>query len=121
MPDPTAEEPTRRRATYCLVLLDDYSRRVVAGRFAWAADAALLEELLAAAVAQWGAPERVYCDNGQIYPSDRPTTVLAGWGPGSCTPPRTSPREKVMPSGVLCKVRPAEPRHAGVGPPDRLP
>ena len=60
--DPTAEEPTRRRATYCLVLLDDYSRRVVAGRFAWAADAALLEELLAAAVAQWGAPERVYCD-----------------------------------------------------------
>ncbi len=62
IPDPTAEEPTRRRATYCLVLLDDYSRRVVAGRFAWAADAALLEELLAAAVAQWGAPERVYCD-----------------------------------------------------------
>ena len=42
IPDPTAEEPTRPRATYCLVLRDDYSRRVVAGRFAWAADAASL-------------------------------------------------------------------------------
>ena len=90
IPDPTAEEPTRTRATYCLVLLDDYSRRVVAGRFAWAADAAWLEELLAAAVRQWGAPERVYCDNGLIDTSDRFTTVLARLGARVVhTPPYT--------------------------------
>ena len=82
IPDPTAEEPTRRRATYGLVLLDDNSRRVVAGRFAWAADAALLEELLAAAVAQWGAPERVYCDlsRPRDYPDETQGTV-AWWAP----------------------------------------
>lgn len=90
IPDPTPADPTRRRATYCVVLMDDYSRRVVAGQFAWAADAALLEDLLAAAVAQWGAPERVYCDNGKIYVSDRFATVLARLGTRLVhTPPYT--------------------------------
>ncbi len=77
LPDPTAEDPDRKRPTYCLVLLDDYSRRIVAGRFAWAADTALLEELLALALTRWGAPARLTTDNGGIYTSDRLETILA--------------------------------------------
>ena len=71
IPDPTPEDPHRKRATYCLVLMDDFSRRIVAGRFAWAADSTLLEALLWDALQKWGAPERLYTDNGAIYTSDR--------------------------------------------------
>ena len=77
LPDPTADQPDRMRATYCLVILDDYSRRIVAGQFAWAADTALLEALLWQAVHRWGAPRRLYCDNGQIYVSRRIEGILA--------------------------------------------
>ena len=77
LPDPTATQPDRKRATYCLVLLDDYSRRVVAGQFAWHADSALLEQLLWEAIHRWGAPHRLYTDQGAIYTSDR-LGVLCG-------------------------------------------
>ncbi|MDA8193665.1 MAG: DDE-type integrase/transposase/recombinase [Thermaerobacter sp.] len=77
LPDPTPEDPDRKRATDCLVLMDDYSRRIVAGRFAWSADSTLLEALLWEALQKWGAPERLYTDNGAIYTSDRLETILA--------------------------------------------
>jgi len=77
VPDPTPEDPQRKRKTYCLVILDDYSRRIVAGRFAWAADSALLEQLLWEALHRWGAPARFYCDNGAIYVTERLETILA--------------------------------------------
>ena len=77
LPDPTAEDPDRKRPTYCLVLMDDYSRRIVAGRFAWAADGVLLEALLWEALQKWGAPARLYTDNGAIYTSDRLETLTA--------------------------------------------
>ena len=71
LPDPTAEDPDRKRATYCLTLIDDYSRRVVAGQFAWSADSVLLEQLLWEAFLRWGVPRRLYTDQGAIYTSDR--------------------------------------------------
>jgi transposase InsO family protein len=71
LPDPTLDNPGRHRATYCLVLLDDYSRRVLAGQFAWSADGTLLERLLWEALYRWGAPQRLYTDQGAIYTSDR--------------------------------------------------
>jgi putative transposase len=77
LPDPTPDEPDRRRATYCLVLLDDYSRRIVAGQFAWHADTTLLEGLLWQAVQRWGVPQRLYTDNGAIYVSHRLEGILA--------------------------------------------
>ena len=67
----------RMRATYCLVLLDDYSRRIVAGQFAWSADTALLEALLWTAIERWGAPQRLYTDNGLVYSSRRLEGILA--------------------------------------------
>ena len=77
LPDPTPDQPDRMRATDCLVILDDYSRRIVAGQFAWSADTALLEALLWQAVHRWGAPQRRYCDNGPIYVSRRIEGILA--------------------------------------------
>jgi len=77
LPDPTPDQPDRMRATYCLVLLDDYSRRIVAGQFAWAADTALLEALLWQAIQRWGAPRKIYTDNGLIYVSRRLEGILA--------------------------------------------
>ncbi len=77
LPNPTPEQPDRMRATYCLVLLDDYSRRIVAGQFAWSADTALLEALLWTAIERWGAPQRLYTDNGLVYSSRRLEGILA--------------------------------------------
>lgn len=77
LPDPTPEQPDRMRATYCLTLLDDYSRRLVAGQFAWSADTALLEALLWEAIHRWGAPRRAYTDNGKIFVSRRLEGILA--------------------------------------------
>lgn len=77
LPDPTADDPDRTRATYCLMLLDDYSRRIVAGRFVWHADSETLEQLLAEAWQRWGVPEKLYTDNGGIYVSHRLEIVLA--------------------------------------------
>ncbi|MBX5467300.1 MAG: DDE-type integrase/transposase/recombinase [Firmicutes bacterium] len=77
VPDPTPDDPHRKRKTYCLVLLDDYSRRIVAGRFAWQADGALLEQVLWEALQRWGAPQRLYADNGAIYVTERLETILA--------------------------------------------
>jgi len=77
LPDPHPRAPDRTRQTACLVLMDDYSRRIVAGRWAWQADTALLEDLLAEALLRYGAPERLYTDNGSIYTSDRLTQICA--------------------------------------------
>ncbi|MCY0897326.1 MAG: DDE-type integrase/transposase/recombinase [Firmicutes bacterium] len=77
VPDPIPEDPHRTRKTYCLVILDDYSRRIVAGRWAWSADAALLEAVLWEALHRWGAPHRFYCDNGAIYVTERLEQILA--------------------------------------------
>ncbi len=75
--DPTPEDPERKRATYCLVLMDDYSRRIVAGRFVWQADSETLEQLLGEAWQRWGLPQKFYTDNGGIYVSHRLEIVLA--------------------------------------------
>lgn len=71
LPDPTADDPDRKRATYGLTLVDDYSRRVVAGQFVWSADSDRLEQLLWEAFLRWGVPRRIYTDQGAIYTSDR--------------------------------------------------
>ena len=58
-------------------------------------------------MSQWGAPERVYCDNGQIYTSDRLTTVLARLGARVVHTPPYQPagqgyaKWRVMQSGAL--------------------
>lgn len=77
LPDPTPAQPDRMRATYCLVILDDDSRRIMAGQLAWSADTDLREALLRQALERWGAPRRLYCDNGQIYVSRRLEGILA--------------------------------------------
>ncbi|AEW04158.1 Integrase catalytic region [Sulfobacillus acidophilus DSM 10332] len=77
LPDPTPEDPQRKRPTYCWVLMDDYSRRIVAGQFAWQADLTVLEDLLWEALQRWGAPQRLYVDNGGPYSSDRLATICA--------------------------------------------
>ncbi len=59
------------------MLLDDYSRRIVAERFAWQADGALLEQVLWEALQRWGAPQRLDADNGAIYVTERLETILA--------------------------------------------
>jgi len=104
LPDPTATQPDRKRATYCLVILDDYSRRVVAGRFAWHADSALLEQLLWEAIQRWGAPQRLYTDQGAIYTSDRLGVLCGRLNIRLVHTPPTRPKAKVMHRWPLWKV-----------------
>jgi len=80
LPDPAPRDPGRKRVVYGLTLLDDYSRRIVAGRWAWHADTALLEDLLAEALSRWGVPQRLYTDNGSLYTSDRLAQICARLG-----------------------------------------
>lgn len=49
----------------------------MAGQFAWSADTALLEALLWTAIQRWGAPQRLYTDNGLVYLSRQLEGFLA--------------------------------------------
>jgi putative transposase len=77
LPDPQPRDPGHTRQTACWVLMADDSRRLVAGRWAWQADSALLEAVLAEALLRYGAPERLDPDNGSLDNSDRFTQICA--------------------------------------------
>lgn len=67
LPDPLREN--KRRRTYLIAFLDDYSRYVVHGEWFWAEDEYALELCFQKALVRCGRPARVYVDRGAIYQS----------------------------------------------------
>jgi putative transposase len=56
----------RRRAILCAII-DDHSRVITGGRFSWTEDTSDILWTLRSAIAVYGVPKRLYCDNGPAF------------------------------------------------------
>lgn len=78
LPDPDAPGKTRR--AYLYAFLDDHSRLLLHGRFSFKGDLPALELVLRRSLQKYGAPRRVYYDNGATYRSHHMRQIVAELG-----------------------------------------
>jgi putative transposase len=78
LPDPDKPGSVRRAKLYAF--LDDHSRLLLAGRFAFSEALPHLELVFRDALRAWGVPRRVYYDNGAVYRSRHMQQVVAELG-----------------------------------------
>lgn len=71
--------PGKRKAILCAII-DDHSRVIVGGRFAFSEDTADLLHPLRDAIATYGVPKRFYCDNGPAFSSQHLAEACARVG-----------------------------------------
>ena len=69
-----------RRRTYCIMLLDDKSRMIVAGRFFYADNAYNFQKVLKEAVSSRGIPQKLYVDNGSPYKNEQLSMICGQLG-----------------------------------------
>jgi len=77
---PYLVENGMRRRTYCIMLLDDKSRMIVAGRFFYADNAYNFQKVLKEAVASRGIPTKLYVDNGSPYKNEQLSLICGQLG-----------------------------------------
>lgn len=77
---PYLSEDGRRRRTYCIMLLDDKSRMIVAGRFFYADNAYNFQKVFKEAVASRGIPAKLYVDNGAPYRNEQLALICGQLG-----------------------------------------
>jgi len=68
------------RKAILMCIEDDHSRYIPGARFVFVESIVRLEGVLRAAFLAHGIPERLYCDNGQIFSSGRLEQICAGLG-----------------------------------------
>jgi putative transposase len=56
------DKPGKRKMTYLFGWVDDFSRKIMAGRYYWDEKLPRMEDCFRRAVLRWGLPERLYCD-----------------------------------------------------------
>jgi transposase InsO family protein len=78
LPDP--ERPGSVRRAWLYAFLDDHSRLCLHGRFSFKGDLPALELVFRRSLQKWGAPRRVYYDNGQVYRSVQMRQIVASLG-----------------------------------------
>lgn len=78
LPDP--DKPGKVRRTWLYAFIDDHSRLLLAGRFAFKGDLPALELVFRQALRRHGVPARVYYDNGATYRSGHMQQVVAALG-----------------------------------------
>ncbi len=78
LPDP--DKPGKQRRAWLTAWIDDHSRLLVYGRFAFKQDTPTLELSLRQAVRRCRVPRRVYYDNGSAYRSKHIGQVCAALG-----------------------------------------
>lgn len=61
------ETPTGKRKTYLFLWIDDFSRKIVGGRYYWDEKLPRMEDSFKQMVLRWGIPSKVYLDNGSVY------------------------------------------------------
>ena len=78
LPDP--RNPDKHRRAWLFAFLDDHSRLLLAGRFAFKGDLPSLELVFREAVRRHGIARRVYYDNGAVYRSRHMRQICARLG-----------------------------------------
>ena len=78
LPDPERPGKTRRADLYAFI--DDHSRLLLHGRFAFREYLPSLELVFRRALQKYGVPRRVYYDNGQVYRSNHMKQIAAALG-----------------------------------------
>lgn len=76
----TVRDPRGRRSkrqTYLVAIIDDHSRLICHGQFYLDQNLLSYLDCLKQAVARRGAPRRLYCDNGQVFTSERTRRIAA--------------------------------------------
>jgi transposase InsO family protein len=61
------ETPSGKRKTYLFLWIDDFSRKIVGGRYYWDEKLPRMEDSFKHMVLRWGIPNKVYLDNGSVY------------------------------------------------------
>jgi transposase InsO family protein len=80
MHGPRVGSATGKRKAILCGILDDHSRVLVAGRFAFSEDTADLLHAFKDAIATFGVPKRFYCDNGPAFSSQHLAEACARVG-----------------------------------------
>jgi len=78
LPDPNKPGKTRRAWLYAFI--DDHSRLLLDGRFAFKGDLPALEIVLRRSLQRWGVPKKLYYDNGAVYRSHHMKRIAAVLG-----------------------------------------
>ena len=78
IPDP--ENPDKMRRAWLYAFLDDHSRLLLDGRFAFKGDLPALELVLRRSLQKWGIPRKLYYDNGAVYRSVHMKRIAAMLG-----------------------------------------
>lgn len=77
---PRIKDGRRKRETYLICFLDDASRLIPYGAFAFEQDFLTLRQVLKEAVQRRGKPKMLYTDNGKIYRTQQLALICAGFG-----------------------------------------
>ena len=78
LPDP--ERPGKVRRTKLFTFLDDHSRKLLHGRFAFSEKQPDLELVFRRCLQKYGKPKRVYYDNGKVYRAGHMRHIVATLG-----------------------------------------
>jgi len=78
LPDP--ERPEKKKQTYLIAIIDDFSRLIVHAEFYWHERLPHLENTLHKAILKRGIPEVFYVDNGQVYSAHQINAICAELG-----------------------------------------
>jgi len=105
LPDP--DKPGKQRRAWMHAFLDDHSRLLLAGRFAFKGDLPTLEMVFREALRRHGVPKRVYYDNGGPYRSKhmaQATAVLGSHVPIHTQPYRPEGHGKIEAFNRYCRA-----------------
>jgi len=78
LPDP--QRPGKNRRAYLYAFIDDQSRMLLHGRFSFKGDLPALELVFRRSLQKYGAPKRVYYDNGATYRARHMKQIVAEVG-----------------------------------------
>ena len=104
LPDP--QRPGKHRRAWLYAFLDDHSRLLLAGRFAFKGSLPALELVFREALRRHGRPRKVYYDNGAVYRSRHMKQAVAHLGIHGMvftTPYRPEGHGKIEAFNRLCR------------------
>lgn len=78
LPDP--DRPDKKKQTYLIAIVDDYSRLITHAQFYWHERLPHLENTLQKAILKRGIPDVFYVDNGQVYSAHQINAICAELG-----------------------------------------